>query len=406
MAKSKKSAKSPKAASSALTITQKQEGKLTPNQVAFNNLTAKIEKLRKALQRREAQLDAATKLYGTAIPPLEKQQADQSRQILELLMPVYRSGKMPQTYRAAFKAMLQDVLQTALDAETAGPDAALKAIFRELEGEDYDAVAKREEKEMREEMQEDMRRHSEAWGVDLDWAEDEPLSDEALAEKMHEFRERMAEKMEEERHHQNTYRTRPKTGKALEKEKKAQEAEALQQKNITVIYRQLVKLLHPDLERDEARRLEKEVLMKEVTEAYETKNLHALLMLELKWVHNENSHLETLTEEKLAVYLDILRQQARDLEIEKGQLIHHPRYHALVERYGYRPLAYPEKAVKEEISFLEEMIATGARDLQALAGLKPLPHVKQMVREWQDSQKNDDLDFLVEMLFAQRGFKE
>ena len=30
--------------------------------------------------------------------------------------------------------------------------------------------------------------------------------------------------------------------------------------------------------------------MKSLTEAYEANNLHALLMLELKWIHNENNH--------------------------------------------------------------------------------------------------------------------
>lgn len=403
MAKQKKTTQKPKAPASALMITKKEAGKLSPNQAAFNKLTARIEKLRKDIERKESQLEKAIQLYGAGIPPLEEQRARQNREMLSLAMPFYRKDKMPKTLQAGFKAMLRDLLDNAIQLGTGEPDEELKAFFAEIQGEDYDEVAKREDKEMQKEMREQL----EDLGIDIDWNEDEPMTEEAMAEKMRKLQEQLTEKMaEEQERRQNAYKTRPKTAKALEKEKKQQEAEAYRQKNITTIYRQLVKLLHPDLERDEERRLEKEVLMKQVTEAYETKNLHALLMLELKWVHNENSHLESLTEEKLAIYLEILRKQAIELEQQKWQVINQPRYHVLVERYGYSPLTYPEKAVKEDMDYLKDGISRREWDLERMKGPKPLPILKEIVRDWMESQKSHELDFLVEMLFAQRGFRE
>ena len=73
MAKTKKN--STKSPSPALVITQKEAEKLTPNQAAFNRLTARIEKLRADVERKEKQLDRALKLYGETLPPLDVQLA-------------------------------------------------------------------------------------------------------------------------------------------------------------------------------------------------------------------------------------------------------------------------------------------------------------------------------------------
>src|SRR5206468_1470805 len=125
---------------------------------------------------------------------------------------------------------------------------------------------------------EEMRHEFKKFGVDVNWDEDTPLSEEELAKKMHELQQQVLQKITEEQHQGKAqYKTRPKTAKQLDKEKAEQEAAQLKQKNITTIYRQLAKLFHPDLEQDEDRRMEKEVLMKSLTEAYEANNLHALL---------------------------------------------------------------------------------------------------------------------------------
>ncbi len=385
---------------SALTIVKKETEKLSPNQAAFNKLTSRIEKLRNEIARKEGQLDEAIQLFGQTIPTLEAKLFQQRHQLLLLIWPFYQQKKLPKAVQPYLKDMLQEMISEVLQNGDEEPDEEFKAIFLELEGEDYESVLKREEKEM----QQEMRQEFKSWGVNMEWDEKAPLSEEEMAKKLHEFQQQMHERLAEEERHQNErFKTRAKTEKQLQKEKREQEAEQLKQKNITTIYRQLAKLFHPDLEQDADRRLEKEALMKSLTEAYETKNLHALLMLELKWIHNENSHLESLTEEKLSVYLEILRSQAAELKSEKWQMLHHPRYHALVNRYGFRPLTYPVKTIKEDIAQIE----AEKRELQRKIAAMQEPHaielLKKQVQDWrllQQQQKQFDLNDLLGTMFS------
>lgn len=390
---------------SALTITKKGTEKLSPNQAAFNKLTTRIEKLRKDIERREGQLDEAMQLYGKTVPALEDDLIRQRHRLLLLIYPLYKQKKLPKTQLPYLKDMLQEMVSDVLQNSPDEPDDELKAIFSELEGEDYETVLQREEKQMQDEMRNEFKR----WGVDVNWDEDTPLTEEEMAKKMHEFQQQMHEKRAEEEHQWKTqHNARAKTAKQLQREQAEQETAQLKQKNITTIYRQLAKLFHPDLEQDEDRRLEKEVLMKSLTEAYESKNLHALLMLELKWIHNENNHLESLTEEKLSVYLDILRTQAIELEKEKWQMIHHPRFYALVERYGFRPLTYPVKAVKEDIEDIKAEKEVLEEGIAAMQSAQATRYLKEMIQQWKEDLKQQEqgayvLDSLLDMLFSNKG---
>src|SRR4051812_30290255 len=259
MAKRKKAAIKKARNTSALTITKKGTEKLSPNQAAFNKLTTRIEKLRKDIDRREGQLDEAMQLYGQTVPALEDDLIRQRHRLLLLIYPFYKQKKLSKTQQPYLKDMLQEMISDVLQNSPNEPDKELKAIFSELEGEDYETVLKREEKQMQEEMRNEFKK----FGVDVNWDEDKPLSEEEIAKKMHEIQQQLLEKSaEEERKWKAQYKVRPKTAKQLEKEKAEQEAAQLKQKNITTIYRQLAKLFHPDLEQDEDRRMEKEVLMK------------------------------------------------------------------------------------------------------------------------------------------------
>jgi hypothetical protein len=57
---------------------------------------------------------------------------------------------------------------------------------------------------------------------------------------------------------------------------------ALEHQDISVLYKELVKQLHPDLEQDETIRLQKEHLMKELVQARQHKDLHAMLLIKVK----------------------------------------------------------------------------------------------------------------------------
>lgn len=55
-------------------------------------------------------------------------------------------------------------------------------------------------------------------------------------------------------------------------------------KSIRGIYLELVKELHPDKEADETQRLLKEERMKQLTKAYQEKDLASLLRMQINWL--------------------------------------------------------------------------------------------------------------------------
>ena len=85
-------------------------------------------------------------------------------------------------------------------------------------------------------------------------------------------------------------------------------------KTVRGLYLDLVKALHPDREPDEAEKVRKTELMKQVTAAYEANELLTLLRLQLELNHIDQSHLENLAEDQLKHYNKLLREQVRELD--------------------------------------------------------------------------------------------
>jgi hypothetical protein len=117
----------------------------------------------------------------------------------------------------------------------------------------------------------------------------------------------------------------------MQREQRERQAEEARKKSIATIYKQLARVLHPDFEQDAARKEEKVVLMQELTAAYRNNDLHTLLRLEMEWIEREQGDVQRLTDEKLAIYNQVLREQAWELEREVSDLAFHPRYQTLAK---------------------------------------------------------------------------
>ena len=146
------------------------------------------------------------------------------------------------------------------------------------------------------------------------------------------------------------------------KELRLKAEEELKTKSIRSIYITLAKILHPDTETDDEKKLEKEELMKKVTVAYDQKDLTTLLKLEMEWVHKTSEHLEKLTEEKLKIYISTLKQQVMELQNERMQLAYHPRYESIAdyvrlsENYAATKITRDGKELKSILDSLNEHI--------------------------------------------------
>ena len=151
------------------------------------------------------------------------------------------------------------------------------------------------------------------------------------------------------------------------------------------------------MEQDAEKKVAKEILMKELTAAYEAKNLHTLLSLELKWIYKESSHLDTLADDKLSVYLQLLKEQVNNLEYEKQSIFQQPQYSVLAQQFGpaiqSRPLVIVQQQVEQETaiasSFEEDIV-----DFKSDKGLR---YVDRMLKQWKAEMENDAFDDEEEM---------
>lgn len=108
---------------------------------------------------------------------------------------------------------------------------------------------------------------------------------------------------------------RKKPSKAqLEKERKRVEREEAKTRDFKSLFKQLAKAFHPDLESDPGLRAHKEIWMKRLNQAYESRDLREMLQLELEWLGEEATNLATASDEKLKVYGTVLREQISDLK--------------------------------------------------------------------------------------------
>ncbi|MBI4472898.1 MAG: hypothetical protein HY646_09535 [Acidobacteria bacterium] len=159
------------------------------------------------------------------------------------------------------------------------------------------------------------------------------------------------------------------------------EAEELRKRSIAAVYKQLAKVLHPDLEPNAAQRERTLVLMQDLTAAYRNNDLHSLLRLEQDWIRREEGNLERLTQEKLSIYNQVLREQALDLEHELESLPYLPRYRPLVVIDGPFQMRLRTDGPNEARE-IDASIATMNAAIFQLRSDNAIRHLRNIVREY------------------------
>ena len=325
---------------------------LSKNQQLFNSLTKRIEFLEKDIVLEEKRLTRLLQVYCKKIQPFEKSVA-QTR--LDLAMTIDKATLIHKFTKNQLSYIGDTIVQLCDDAFTEiVPNAEQEAL--------YDKWA---DIPLKDEMEMDMSETrdvfstliNDLFGVDVDLDGFEPGS-----EGFRDLEEKIKAQMDEARQNQQQQRPRKKTKKQQEKEDALKAEEELKTKSIRSIYITLAKILHPDTETDDEKKLEKEELMKKVTVAYDQKDLTTLLKLEMEWVHKTSEHLEKLTEDKLKIYISTLKQQVMELQNERIQMAYHPRYELIIEytrlseNYAVNKIAKDGKELKSILDSLNEHI--------------------------------------------------
>lgn len=363
---------------------------LSKAQQTFRRLVAKIEKLQGQFDRETARLTDCLNFYAAELHPLEQKILTARKELIRLLFPFLRDPRIrPGPQREALSDSLSSLLQSVIREQGDLVEEDLQKIFQAVEGLSVDQAKEDDIQTVSELIEEDLAR----MGIDVDLSGFKAdMTPEELAARMKDLEQQFSEQA-------GTPPPRPRrpSKSQLAKEAREREMEELRTKNIGSLYKQLAKLLHPDLEQDPTLRAEKEAAMKKLTIAHRDGDLHALLKLEIEWISREQADANRLTEEKLALYNQVLKEQAVELQGMIDSAHEHPRYLPLM-RYadpftGLR--SFDPNRVRLEVS-AEAKRCIGAVDLlrgpQALAEVRKLAKDMRKASRWGRLGDGFDLD--------------
>lgn len=160
-------------------------------------------------------------------------------------------------------------------------------------------------------------------------------------------------------------------------ETKKKLADDMEKKSIAELYKELAKLIHPDLEQDEAIRYRKEELMKELTAAKEKEDIHAMLFIKQKAdVINKTSPSEkSYSLQLLKLYNNSMKKKLEALKRQLQQKI----FHSFGSKesfysHGKKPLPV-EARIKYDINNIKELqqnLQANTRIISSAAHLKEL----------------------------------
>lgn len=356
---------------------------LTPAQRTFNRLVEQVEKLREKLERETRRLDASLKYHAEHLHPRLQRVSALRKDLIRGLAPFLDDRKLSKSQREALRLLIAEQLElTVLDGGAIDEDD-LRRIFRKVHGVRFEDVARDEIDRARSEMESMLS----DLGVEVDLSDlSMDTTQEEVAARVARIAAQVRERAQELPHEEE----RPRSSKQRQREERARQAEEARKKSIAAIYKQLARVLHPDLEPDPERRERKLAFMQELTAAYRSNDLHTLLRLELTWIEREEHNLDRLTEEKLAVYNRVLREQVADLKDEIDNLKFDPRYEAIVVSDGpFGPrVVHDGRARAWEI---DRVIPAMEASIERLRGKAALKEVLTTIREFREAE--DDIPF-------------
>lgn len=338
-----------------ITISTNGSKKLTKAQDRFNKITARIEKLEKDIVQKEEMLHKILDHFTKNIDPLLEKEAKNKIRLAFLMEEKMLSAKLSKKAQEQAKEIILYLLNEAFTQVIANEDEI--SLYNRFSDLSYDDEKEMEMAFMKEEMEAMFTQQ----GIDIDLSDIDIENGEEMAKIMGEFHEKMQKKQLEDKL-KEAEKPKKKTKKEIIRENIEKAKIEAQNKSLKSIYISLSKALHPDTESDPEEKSKKEELMKKVTVAYQEKNFPLLLQLEMEWIHQTSEHLNKLSEDKLNIYIEILLERERELQVEQYKLQQHPRfqkvhdYAHMVERSAIRSINSDKKTLQENEKFFESAL--------------------------------------------------
>lgn len=341
---------------------------LSKEQQAFNKLTRRIEKLQKQIPEETKKLEDLNNLYHKEVFPKILELGNLKIQFCHLLDKKRTGIKLSGIQNQKLHGLLLDFLDDAFSVIE--PNDATKELYKKYSRSSYEEELSRQESEMKEGFSDML---FEQYGLKLDPS---MLTENPDFGKIaEEFKKQWDQK-------DRSKKAKPKTKKQLEKEELERQKEALKNKSIRSIYVALAKILHPDTEPDEALKIEKEEMMKQVTVAYERRDLIQLLQLEMQWIKKHDDSLSKMEASTLNVYIQLLKDQVKELEQELDMLYVNPAFSA-VSIFSHLNTDIASREIKAEGKNYSQFNKKLQSDINRLEhGTKVYATVMECIREY------------------------
>ena len=358
-------------------IKQKSDG-LSKPQKLFNSLIDRISKQRELLAGWETAIPRFQQHFVAEMQPLVEQTQVLRLEFVRRLDWAYEQKGLSKTERRFVRDLLSD-LAGELANET--DNAEMKALYRKYVGVDFD----QEEAEMMAEMKAIMEHElGMELGDDLDMRSPDAFFRQVQA--------RLAQEQENHANAENERRTKRQKSakqhaKAHAREEKLREEETRLTLSLREIYRKLASALHPDRELDPAERERKTALMQRVNQAYDKKNLLQLLELQMEVEHLDQTSINSLSEERLAHYNTMLKEQLLELEEQIRFVDYDFRMRFGIDRYAVLKPDALMRILERNIVLARQQLRDIESDLNAAQSIATL---KALLKEMRRQQREDD----------------
>ncbi len=380
----------------ALLIIVPDRKQLSQAQTQFNKLMKKLEKARKMHQQEQRRLDQLLGICTLRLLPLVEALHRLNFQMIHLGFAAMTEIKLTPRRRQLFEDVLRHkALDLSMDSCGLAEEelTLLHELLEKLGGAKSETVKKEEASAAFDELRGMMEHAARELGVPLDLSDLDLHGDPAEFERILKQRLEAATAGGGRQFGESARQARKPTKAQLKKELQQQEAEEAKRRDLKSLYKQLAKVLHPDLETDPERKLHKEEWMKRLTTAHAASDLRELLAIEMEWLGEEASNLTAATDEKLKVYCGVLKEQSDEMKGRTMSLIHEPQYMAMSRfvhpYFGFiSPPEIIENDLRDEIDRHEHMIAVLRSGGE---------HRRQMIHRWADDHaralKENDTPF-------------
>lgn len=338
----------------------------------FNGLLKKIEKAQAGILEKEKNLDDILRYYRVELLPELKELTNARIDFVPALYEVFRHGNLKPADASILELILNETI-SEVGFHSDMPDA-LKKIYSEINQSDFEV----DFEESFNEQVADLEMYFHSQGLKIDLSDLNSKMNEA--EFMSAVGKKLASALPDIEEKVKAKKPRKKSSKAQEKEENQLKMVELRNRSITSIYRELAKMLHPDLEMDASVKLEKEELMKKLTIAYENQDLFTLIKLELQWLNRAERPMEKMGDDIMKAFNEQLKAQLTQLELELEQMDFAPRYFELTKlNEGLPILIVPWKEMKTSFIHLTQSIRTDISDITS--SKSPVPKsIRELIK--------------------------